>query len=68
VLTVLHDLPIALRADRLLVMDAGRVQADGAPADPTVQSALVRVFGGAIHIDTDAQGRPRVALALDDED
>jgi iron complex transport system ATP-binding protein len=68
VLTVLHDLPIALRADRLLVMDAGRVQADGAPAEPAVQSALVRVFGGAIRIDTDARGRPRVALALDDED
>ncbi len=67
VLTVLHDLPIALRADRLLVLDAGRLQADGPPGDPAVQAALVQVFGHAIHIDTDASGRPRVGLALDDD-
>ena len=65
VLSVLHDLPIALQADRLLVLDAGRLQADGPPGDPAVQSALVRVFGGAIRIEADAAGRPRVALALD---
>lgn len=65
VLSVLHDLPIALQADRLLVLDAGVVQADGAPTEATVQAALVRVFGGAIRIETDAQGRPRVALDLD---
>jgi iron complex transport system ATP-binding protein len=68
VLTVLHDLSIALRADRLLVLDAGRLQADGPPANPFVQAALVRVFGHAIRIDQDAAGRPRVALALDDEE
>jgi iron complex transport system ATP-binding protein len=68
VLTVLHDLSIALRADRLLVLDAGRLQADGPPADPVVQAALVRVFGHAIRIDQDAAGRTRVALALDDEE
>jgi iron complex transport system ATP-binding protein len=68
VLTVLHDLPIALRADRLLVLDGGRLQADGPPADPAVQAALVRVFGHAIRIDADAAGRPRVALALDDDE
>ncbi len=65
VLSVLHDLPIALRADRLLVLDAGRLQADGPPGDPAVQAALVRVFGHAIRIDAGADGRPRVALALD---
>lgn len=65
VLTVLHDLPIALQADRLLVLEQGRLQADGAPSDAAVQSALVRVFEGAIRIETDAAGRPRVALALD---
>ncbi len=67
VVTVLHDLPIALRADRLLVLDAGRLQADGPPTDASVQAALVRVFGHAICIDTDATGRPRVALALDED-
>ncbi|NUZ07382.1 ABC transporter ATP-binding protein [Piscinibacter koreensis] len=65
VLSVLHDLPIALQADRLLVLDAGALQADGPPTDPAVQAALVRVFGGAIRIESDAHGRPRVALALD---
>ncbi|MEN9629086.1 MAG: hypothetical protein RJA10_2313 [Pseudomonadota bacterium] len=67
VLTVLHDLPIALRADRLLVLDAGRLQADGPPTDPAVQAALVRVFGHAIHIGNDTAGRPRVELALDED-
>lgn len=65
VLSVLHDLPIALCADRLLVLEAGRLQADGAPTEAAVQAALVRVFGGAIRIETDAAGRPRVALALE---
>lgn len=67
VLSVLHDLPIALRADRLLVLDAGTLEADGPPGDPAVQAALVRVFGHAIHIDADRHGRPRVSLALDDD-
>jgi iron complex transport system ATP-binding protein len=66
VLTVLHDLPIALMADRLLVLEAGRLAADGAPDDPAVQASLVRVFGGAIRFDADQRGRPRVALAMDD--
>ncbi len=65
VLSVLHDLPIALQADHLLVLDAGRLQADGPSSDTTVQQTLVRVFGGAIRIETDANGRPHVALALD---
>ena len=68
VLTVLHDLPIALRADRLLVLEAGRLQADGPPRDPAVQASLVRVFGHAIRVDHDAAGQPRVALALDDDE
>ncbi len=65
VLSVLHDLPIALRADRLLLLEQGRLCADGAPSDPAVQAALVRVFEGAIRIEPDAAGRPRVALDLD---
>lgn len=67
VVTVLHDLPIALHADRLLVLADGHLQADGAPTDAAVQRALVQVFGHAIRIDADADGRPRVALALDDD-
>ncbi|MFT3816121.1 MAG: ABC transporter ATP-binding protein [Rubrivivax sp.] len=67
VLSVLHDLPIALQADRLLVLADGRLCAAGAPTDAAVQSTLVQVFGGAIRIESDAAGRPRVALALDEE-
>jgi iron complex transport system ATP-binding protein len=66
VLTVLHDLPIALRADRLLVLDAGCLQADGPPGDPAVQAALERVFDHAIRIDNDSTGRPRAELSFDD--
>jgi iron complex transport system ATP-binding protein len=65
VLSVLHDLPIALMADRLLVLQHGRLLADGAPTDPAVQNALVQVCEGAIRIELDGSGRPRVALALD---
>lgn len=66
VLTVLHDLPIALHADRLLVLESGRICADGSPSDPAVQAVLVDVFQGAIRVRADADGRPHVALALDE--
>lgn len=65
VLSVLHDLPIALQADRLLVLAGGRLCAAGAPDDPAVQVALVEVFDGAIRFEADAGGRPRIALAMD---
>jgi len=66
ILSVLHDLPVALRADRLLVLARGRLCADGAPTDAAVQAALVQVFEGAIRIETDDRGAPRLSLALDD--
>lgn len=65
VVTVLHDLAIALLADRLLVLQHGRIRADGPPADPQVQQAVASVFDGAVRIDVDGTGRPRVALELD---
>ena len=68
VLSVLHDLPIALQADRLVVLQHGCVRAAGAPTDTAVQHALVQVFEGAIRIDSDGHGRPRIALALDVQD
>jgi iron complex transport system ATP-binding protein len=66
-LTVLHDLPVALQAERLLVLDQGRLQAAGPPTDPTVQQALGRVFGGALRIEPDRRGRLHVRLALDED-
>jgi iron complex transport system ATP-binding protein len=50
VVSVLHDLSLALLADRLVVMDRGRVRAQGSCADPMLHTALVEVFGGAIRI------------------
>jgi iron complex transport system ATP-binding protein len=50
VVTVLHDLPLALQAQRLLVLDQGRVAAEGASGDPAVHRALQTVFGDALQI------------------
>ncbi len=51
VVSVLHDLPLALQADRLVVMQDGRVCAEGAHDDPALHAALVAVFGGALRIE-----------------
>jgi len=50
VVSVLHDLPLALMADRLVVMADGRVQAQGSRDDAALHDNLVQVFGGAIRI------------------
>ena len=64
VVTVLHDLPIALRADHVLVMQAGRVVAAGAPASPDLHRALEKVFQGAVRVSPGPSGAS-VVLALD---
>ena len=51
VVSVLHDLSLALLADRLVLMKAGRVVAEGAAGEPALQSALVDLFSGAIRIE-----------------
>ena len=51
VISVLHDLSLALAADRLVVLAAGAVRAVGPCDDPAVHAALVEVFGGAIRIE-----------------
>ena len=53
---VLHDLNLALMADRLLVMAGGRLVADGAPAEPAVRQCLVEVFDHAFTIEPLGQG------------
>jgi iron complex transport system ATP-binding protein len=50
VLSVLHELTMALHADDMVVMDAGRVVHHGPSADPATHAALVRVFDGRIAI------------------
>jgi iron complex transport system ATP-binding protein len=51
VVSVMHDLPLAFAADRVVVMQAGRIAADGSPADAVVQAAARRVFGAAVRFD-----------------
>jgi iron complex transport system ATP-binding protein len=63
VVTVLHDLSLALHADRVLLLHQGQVQANAAFDDPRLHAALVRVFEGAVRI-TPGHGvgaRPAVA-------
>ena len=60
VLAVMHDLGAALAADRVLVMQAGRLVADGAPADPALRECLVEVFARAFTIErVQVRGRDR---------
>lgn len=47
-LSVMHELPIALRADRVAVMGGGRMLALGPAADASVRAALAEVFEHAI--------------------
>ena len=56
VAAVMHDLTLALSADRLLVIAAGRLRADGAPADARVRDALAEVFGHAFSIEPIGSG------------
>jgi iron complex transport system ATP-binding protein len=44
VVSVLHELNIALQADSLVVMDAGRIVHQGAPDEPATHAALQQVF------------------------
>jgi iron complex transport system ATP-binding protein len=67
VITVLHDLPLAVQADRLLVMRDGAIAGDGASNDAALHAVLVEAFDHAIAvIAATAPGkRPAVSLRLD---
>ncbi|WP_054812907.1 ABC transporter ATP-binding protein [Nocardia arizonensis] len=62
VVMVLHDLNLAIRySDRLLVMHAGRIVAQGAPADIIDADLLREVFGLAASVLEDpVSGRPMI--------
>lgn len=64
VVTVMHDLSLALAADRVVLIDAGRVRADAASGDPALHRALENCFAGALRIET-RTGHPLVSPALD---
>ena len=50
VASVLHDLSLALLADRVVVMDRGAVVGEGSRDDPALHASLIEVFGAAIRI------------------
>lgn len=50
VVTVMHELSLALAADQLLLLRDGQVRCAGAPADPGLRAALEAVFRQAIRI------------------
>ncbi len=51
VVSVLHDLSLALQADRLVVMKGGRIFAEGSHDDADLHHALSAVFDGAVRIE-----------------
>lgn len=62
VVTVMHDLPLALAADRVLLLEQGRVRAEGAASDSALHAAISSAFGDALDIRWDgtrAQVHPR---------
>ena len=50
VVSVLHEISMALRADRVVVMAQGQITHHGASADPATHQALVNVFDQRIAI------------------
>ena len=65
VVSVLHDLTLALRADRLLVLAQGTVRAEGSPREPALHAALEASFQHAIRIDTSRGAHPVALPCLD---
>jgi iron complex transport system ATP-binding protein len=64
VVSVLHDLPLALHADRVVVLQDGRVRADDASASPALHAALEQVFENAVQVRR-VEGRYVVLPRLD---
>ena len=49
-LAVLHDLNLAALADRVVVLDAGRIVGDGSPASALNADLVTRVFGAGLAV------------------
>lgn len=64
VLAVLHDLNLAAAfAPRVIVLDEGRIVADGPPAEVLTPGLVERVFGVAVDEARTADGRRHLALS-----
>jgi iron complex transport system ATP-binding protein len=64
VISVMHDLTLALGADRIVVMRQGRIAADGPPHDAALQAALAEVFEHAFTIQAVDAGAGRRWVAV----
>ncbi|HEY4958217.1 MAG TPA: ABC transporter ATP-binding protein, partial [Caldimonas sp.] len=51
VVSVLHDLSLALLADQLVILDRGAVCASGSSQDAALHRVLIEVFAGAIRVE-----------------
>ena len=62
VLLITHQLNLAARyADRIVLLDRGRVAAEGAPAEVFREDVMARVYGWPLRVDRDpVTGAPRV--------
>lgn len=64
VVLVLHDLAHARRAaDRVVLMDGGRIVADGAPVEVLTPDRIAEIYRVASHSVTLADGSPAVVLS-----
>jgi iron complex transport system ATP-binding protein len=65
VIAILHDLNLAVRfADRILMLHAGRLAADGSPSTVMQPDLIARVFDVDLSIRTDPAGSPFVLPEL----
>ena len=63
VVVALHDLTLAARrCDRVLLLAAGRLDADARPAEVFTREVLARVFGVRADVRLDPEGRPIVDI------
>ncbi|MGH3544969.1 MAG: ABC transporter ATP-binding protein [Mycobacteriales bacterium] len=59
VLTAMHDLTLAAQyADRLALLQAGKLIAVGAPEDVLTETRIAEVYGADVYVTTGSDGRP----------
>lgn len=63
VVVVLHDLSLAARwADRVVLLDKGRVHADAAPFEAITAASLAAVYGVTARVERCSRGRPLIVV------